>query len=201
MVNGDNNYISLKEATRYCKYSQEYLSLRARQGKLKAEKIGRNWLIKKEWLEEYLARTEEYNNKLAIKKAEKIQEKAPPPGDLPIGEFDESVPARLVETQRRASVLRFGFAAVMIFIVLVTGIVFSFRMLQGKTPVVVREVEDSIESWVVVVGRGEVAEVWRNTVNVFRKYFKWVGQQVLALGREIKEISRKIVQGLKSITQ
>ena len=50
-----NNYISLQEAAEYCNHSQEYLSLRARQGKLKAVKIARNWVTKKEWLEEYLA--------------------------------------------------------------------------------------------------------------------------------------------------
>ena len=47
-------YISLKEATKFCKYSQDYLKLRSRQGKLRAVKIGRNWLTKKEWIEEYL---------------------------------------------------------------------------------------------------------------------------------------------------
>ncbi|MCX6789303.1 MAG: FG-GAP-like repeat-containing protein [Candidatus Gribaldobacteria bacterium] len=51
-----NKYISLTEAAeKYTEYSQEYLSLRARQGKLKAVKIGRNWLTKKEWVEEYIA--------------------------------------------------------------------------------------------------------------------------------------------------
>ena len=49
-------YISLREATKYCNYSQDYLKLRARQGKLKAVKIGRNWVITKEWLQEYLAK-------------------------------------------------------------------------------------------------------------------------------------------------
>jgi len=46
-------YISLKEATRYCHYSSDYLKLRARQGKLKAIKMGRNWFTTREWLEDY----------------------------------------------------------------------------------------------------------------------------------------------------
>ncbi len=54
-------YISLEEATKYCPYSQEYLSLRARQGKLRAVKLGRNWVTKKEWLEEYVSQVETYN--------------------------------------------------------------------------------------------------------------------------------------------
>jgi hypothetical protein len=47
-------YISLTEASKLCNYSQEYLSLRARQGKLRAVKLGRNWVTTKEWLSEYL---------------------------------------------------------------------------------------------------------------------------------------------------
>jgi len=54
------NYISLQEATKYCNYSQEYLSLRARQGKLKAEKIGRNWVTKKEWIVKYLETIDQF---------------------------------------------------------------------------------------------------------------------------------------------
>ena len=50
----EEKYISLQEATKFCNYTQEYLSLRVRQGKLKAVKFGRNWVTKKEWLEEYL---------------------------------------------------------------------------------------------------------------------------------------------------
>ncbi len=47
------DYISLKEAENYCSYSADYLKLRARQKKLKAVKIGRAWLTKKEWVKEY----------------------------------------------------------------------------------------------------------------------------------------------------
>jgi Fic family protein len=46
-------YISLKEATKYCEYSMEYLSLLARTGKLAAVKIQRNWLTTIEAIEEY----------------------------------------------------------------------------------------------------------------------------------------------------
>ena len=48
-----NKFISIQEATKFCQHSQEYLSLRARQGKLKAVKFGRNWVTKKEWLDAY----------------------------------------------------------------------------------------------------------------------------------------------------
>ena len=54
-----NQYISLKEAAKTSSYSQEYLSLRARQGKLRAIKIGRNWTTTQEWLDEYIAKVED----------------------------------------------------------------------------------------------------------------------------------------------
>ncbi|MDP3900760.1 MAG: hypothetical protein Q8Q38_00215, partial [bacterium] len=53
-------YISLKEASRVCGYSQKYLNLRARQGKLKAEKVGRNWVTTKEWLDDYIRGVENF---------------------------------------------------------------------------------------------------------------------------------------------
>lgn len=53
-------FITLKEATEYCDYSQEYLSLLARKGNLEAVKIKRNWMTTKEAIEEYV---KEQNNK------------------------------------------------------------------------------------------------------------------------------------------
>ncbi|MFH1714134.1 MAG: hypothetical protein ABH831_00880 [Candidatus Nealsonbacteria bacterium] len=82
-------YISLQEATKYCNYSQEYLSLRARYGKLKAVKFGRNWVTKKDWLFEYLKNVEKYNNlnnnHKEIKKEKAVFKKnVQPPNNLPI---------------------------------------------------------------------------------------------------------------------
>jgi len=48
-------YISLKEATKYCSYSLEYLSLLARQGKIPAVKFNRNWMTTIEAIESYLS--------------------------------------------------------------------------------------------------------------------------------------------------
>jgi Fic family protein len=48
--------ISLKEATKYCNYSQEYLSLLARKGNLSAIKINKEWVTTQEAIEEYLLR-------------------------------------------------------------------------------------------------------------------------------------------------
>ena len=46
--------ISLTEATRYCNYSQEYLSLLARQGKLSAIKLNKEWMTTQSAIEEYV---------------------------------------------------------------------------------------------------------------------------------------------------
>lgn len=47
-------YISLTQAAQGTPYSQEYLSLRARQGKLKAVKQGRAWVTTRGWVREYI---------------------------------------------------------------------------------------------------------------------------------------------------
>ena len=46
-VSEDRCFITLKEATRYCDYSQDYFSLLARKGKLEAVKIDRNCMTTK----------------------------------------------------------------------------------------------------------------------------------------------------------
>jgi len=50
----ETEYISLSEAAKYSPYSADYLKLRARQGKLRAIKIGKIWVTKREWVEEYI---------------------------------------------------------------------------------------------------------------------------------------------------
>jgi len=48
--------LSLAELAKDSKYSQAYLSLLARQGKLSAMKLGRNWLSSKKAVDEYIAK-------------------------------------------------------------------------------------------------------------------------------------------------
>ncbi|MEX2090895.1 MAG: hypothetical protein WD989_02035, partial [Candidatus Paceibacterota bacterium] len=48
------NWLSMTEASRRCSYSQEYLSLLARRGKIYAQKIGRNWYTTTDALNDYL---------------------------------------------------------------------------------------------------------------------------------------------------
>ena len=60
-VDDAKRYVSLHEASQYANHSADYLNLRARQGKFKAIKLGRNWVTTKEWVNEYLFNT--YKNK------------------------------------------------------------------------------------------------------------------------------------------
>jgi len=80
-------YLSLQEATKHCDYSQEYLSLRARQEKLKAVKIGRNWVTKKEWVKDYIK--ENGNGKKTNKKRKKKSIEIKPPENLPVEEKEK----------------------------------------------------------------------------------------------------------------
>ena len=46
--------LSLADLAKDASYSQDYLSLLARQGKLSAIKLGRNWLATRKALEDYM---------------------------------------------------------------------------------------------------------------------------------------------------
>lgn len=50
-----NELLSLSQAAHMSGYTPEYFNLLSRKKKLKAEKIGRNWYTKKEWVDEFLA--------------------------------------------------------------------------------------------------------------------------------------------------
>jgi len=188
-----DNYISLQEATKYCSYSQEYLSLRARQGKLRAIKIGRNWVAKKEWLDAYMASAEGYKNniknngkkikKLGVSKA--IRKEVFPPKNLPIGKVN-LVPVRPIEyliseffqnAFKRAmssSGFRFGFAWAMVLVLMVVA-----AGLWGKDSL--KTVTDDVAN-VMLVAESKISEdeiysaAFYGTANVFKNYFKWVEQ-------------------------
>ena len=49
-------FITLAEAAKNSPYSQEYLSLLARRGKLFSKKIGRNWYTTRNAVQDYLAK-------------------------------------------------------------------------------------------------------------------------------------------------
>jgi len=197
-MEGDSIYISLQEATQHCGYSQEYLSLRARQGKLKAIKFGRNWVTKKEWLEEYLGQTEEYKNNLNNKKV--VFATVPPPANLPI--------------ERPAPLTRFGFIMALAFVLAVT-VTFHGResfypvrdsivtfatdistkisngvqnAFQDATPLVVdfsenfdRGLAMTMEEINLQISESvyQMASASQATTGVVQEYFQWLGRQYI----------------------
>jgi len=71
----NKEYISLREAARLCSYSHEYLSLRARQGRLKSLKLGGTWVTKEEWVKDYIAKTEERHNNAKLRTQKKLKKR------------------------------------------------------------------------------------------------------------------------------
>jgi len=57
MKNEEPQFISLAEAAKITNYSQDYISLLCRKGKLRAEKLGRNWVTTKDWVYSYVDNT------------------------------------------------------------------------------------------------------------------------------------------------
>ncbi len=60
-----HTYLTMKEAASCCAYSPDYLSLRARQGKLKAVKKNGKWHTTREWLEEYIRHADTWKQQMA----------------------------------------------------------------------------------------------------------------------------------------
>ena len=53
----NNKLMTLLDVAKGTPYSQEYLSLLARQGKIGAVKISRNWMISKDGMRKYIKKT------------------------------------------------------------------------------------------------------------------------------------------------
>ncbi len=51
---GSSEYVPLSVPAKKCPYSQEYLSLLARQGKIDAHKKARNWLATEKSISDYI---------------------------------------------------------------------------------------------------------------------------------------------------
>ncbi len=184
-VDEEANYISLQEATKYCNYSQEYLSLRARQRKLKAVKLGRNWVTKKEWMEEYLGIFGE-------KKVERITEPkiVGPPENLPV----ETSTIKL-SIKQPIPKIRFGFAVALISVLLIGGI-FLFWQVQP---------EISFEDTAMIIVVMGSKEVRTSTMDTFKDYGLWLKSQIpkIKTGYFATDdfVKKKLVQGYQIITR
>lgn len=64
----ENEYITLFQAAKLCPYSEPYLRLRARQGKLKSIKLGKKWATTAQWVKDYTEKANEWKERLTAKK-------------------------------------------------------------------------------------------------------------------------------------
>ncbi|MFH1239503.1 MAG: hypothetical protein V1653_05255 [bacterium] len=166
-------YISLQAATQHCNYSQEYLSLRARQGKLKAVKFGRNWVTKEEWLNEYLSHAEEYNNNgLNGNHATFLTTK--PPRDLPTETFFAKF--------KPAPKLNFAVSLALVFVLMVSGITFGKESFKNAY----QDLSPLVESFNANFDRGvEILVASINEPDGFAGFTKGVFAEVyLSFGKE-----------------
>jgi hypothetical protein len=186
-------YISLQDAAKYCSYSQEYLSLRARQGKLKAVKLGRNWVTKKEWLEEYSQSNIVYNQgrKRARKKTNL--------------KFQPVKPYLRLPTRFSAIGFRFAFLTMLVLVILITGTVLERKGLksvyQSLDTYNIVSLNDGKDGFLTDVGnimqpsRGlaviSIGDSFRLIGENLKGYFRW-------LGEKISQGHRAIVQFFKA---
>ena len=147
-MEGKEEYISLAKATEFCPHSQDYLSLRARQGKLKSVKLGRNWATKKEWVENYVLSMNEYredlNNKIIKKGGNPIALKREEQKQPLEREIDKSLTEKsilsseadpLTETSvvaQKASGLKFTIVTGLAFLVLLSSFAFWQQILPSR---------------------------------------------------------------------
>ena len=165
----------MQEATKYCHYSQEYLSLRARSGKLKSLKFGRNWVTKKDWLKEYIGQAEEYKNGLnnrSNNQIHKVKVVVAPPDNL-------SVETAINPIRLPISFwgLRTGFLAAFVFALLLSSIVFGKESLEKSTEnlndganLALRKIIKNSSYLPAAIS----PESFQTTFDVFKNYIRWL---------------------------
>ncbi|MFH1841336.1 MAG: hypothetical protein ABH800_01070, partial [Candidatus Nealsonbacteria bacterium] len=212
----NNNFISLQNATKLCNYSQEYLSLRARQGKLKAEKIGRNWVTTKEWLQEYLKSAKEYNNITNEKKEKKVAEEkkaveAFPPESLPVGELKKPVVVQPTFTFDGKKIIksltvsfkeiRPAFIAALAFVLIIAGGVFgkeSLTQSYNSFSPVIKEA-DQIKKLAIKEIDDSFLQVYED-VNFFANEFIKLGKPLVNKADQIaSDFDQEITSVLKAV--
>ncbi len=217
--NQENNYISLQEATKYCNYSQEYLSLRARQGKLKAVKMGRNWVTTKEWLAEYLEKVKEYKKSVIERKKKNFEKSRTFPENLPIGEFSELIPEKLVSVQEKFFSLRFTFVLFVIFVFLGLGVYFFFHsdtkenLLEAGSAKIFslfgyrEKIKENIKiqskefmrAGFIFRDKEKNKSLMKKFTDIFKEDVEWFWKKVTFLTIKAKNLPRKIAQAIKEV--
>ena len=172
MIEEKSQYISLQEATNYCDYSQEYLSLRIRQGKLRGKKFARNWVTKKEWLEEYLKEVREHNYN-SVKNNFKYRHRE---NFIGLSKKDFPVPEGFFVTQESVrekvfilpalNVKKLSFALLTVaFLMVISATIFSPSLFQKK------EIGQELTATTA-------REILQKTSEIFQKYGQWLGENI-----------------------
>lgn len=209
-------YMSLQKAASSCLYSQEYLSLRARQKKLKAVKIGRNWSTTKEWLDEYIDKSEAYkestqSNRInsqgrsftqfedeLLERPFKQSSLLEPPLNLPIETSDADIwedgtPEEVACRGAFQRKLQFAFATLGIVALLVTSISLGQRQILS----VAEEVHPIVISSVATLHK-EIAEkgfiAGAGVGEIAQRYVRWFGEQIQSIAQIFR--SDTVRQGL-----
>ncbi|MBI2041517.1 MAG: hypothetical protein HYT20_00675 [Candidatus Nealsonbacteria bacterium] len=197
-------YISLQQATKFCNYSQEYLSLRARQGKLKSLKLGRNWVTTKEWLEEYLSSNGNGNAMAGFTKSHKfvcdfVNRKIEPPYNLPV-EPDNFFPQKIFKKNifERFRTLdlkpRTSFIFALVFIMIAAGGVFgkenflsAYKDISPRIDSGISEILSNLSGFRKSVSQEEifvggasvtVGDAAGSANGIILDYAKWAGRQI-----------------------
>ncbi|PIR72196.1 MAG: hypothetical protein COU42_02120 [Candidatus Nealsonbacteria bacterium CG10_big_fil_rev_8_21_14_0_10_36_24] len=200
-IEKEGKFISLQEAVKFCEHSQEYLSLRARQGKLKAVKFGRNWVTKKEWLDTYMASAENYKNNIKnngkklkkLREVKAIRKEVFPPKNLPVG----NVVSEFFQTYFQKPNFHFGFALAMVLVLMIAAV-----GLLGKDSL--KTVTDDVAN-VMLVAESKISEdeiysaAVYDTAGVFKNYFKWIIQNpvVKIIEKNVKFVWQNGREGYK----
>ena len=157
-IGSEEKFISLQQAASMCSYSQEYLSLRARQGKIKAVKLGRNWATTRKWLEEYIQRAESYKAKVLEKHPGR---QAHPPANLPLyapdaDAWEDDRPEEITEQEAFKRRVQFAFAVGM------TVALLFWSVAQEQHALL--QTAQEIQQTAFAAGAGQIA----------REYFVWL---------------------------
>jgi len=205
--NEDNQYISLKEASKLSDYSRDYLSLRARQGKLKAVKIGRNWVTTKEWFDEYINRVKAYKEK--YNKENNHEENT----DIGINEINNIS----TENSNNISNKRPVLSHAIIVVAILVFILFSGGVLGYYSDSIVKPLYPALNSAIVSMGLGmdkvvediSGSQAFQYTSKSIKYTFEYVTGYIKYLPRSesgqyviknVEDVSEKIIIGMNIVS-
>ena len=144
--------------------------MRARQGKLKSVKIGRNWVTKTEWIEEYLKTLG--NEKTETQKTLQIKRKEPPI-NLPIETLTQKLNVSSIVVPR--PIIRFRFVAIFILILFLGGL---FLLGQIKPMILPENLRNIGPELTITLSVMSSKENQASTFKTFERYGQWLKENL-----------------------